>query len=78
MFQSIERFCACCDVVNCMEYLCAVITRSTIIANADRYALEDYEALLVLKGLSIDLLWSNGSVAVFARVAVRRLVSGIC
>lgn len=78
MFQAIGRFRSCRDVVDCMEYLSAVITRSTIIANADRYTLEDYESLLVLKSLSVDFLGSNGPIAVFTRVAVKSLVSGIC
>jgi len=78
LFQSIERFRSSRDVVNCVKYLGAVITRSTIVANADCDALEDYETLLVLKSLSVDLLWSNGSVGVFARVAVSSPVSGIC
>ena len=78
MFESIERLRTRCDVVNCMKNLCAVVTRPTVIANADGYPLEDYETLFVLKSLAVDLLWSNGSVAVFARVAVRSLISGIC
>ena len=58
-----------------VEYFRAVITCSASVANTDRNTFEDYETILVLECLAIDLLRSNDSFAVLARITVRS-VSG--
>ena len=64
--------------MNSVKYFGAVVSYPTSIADADRYSFKYDESLFVLESFAIDLLWANGSLAVFARVSVRFLLSGIC
>ena len=70
LLDSLEWFGSIRNVVHRVKDVSAVIPRSAGIANADHNIFQDYESLLMLKGLAFYLLRADGSLAVFAVFAV--------
>jgi len=54
----------------CVKNVRAVVSRSAAVADTYCDSLKDDESLLVLKGLAVDFLGTNGAVAVFAGITV--------
>jgi len=70
LFRSLEGFRACCDVVNCMKNVCAVVPASANVANTYGDILKDYKPVLMFERLAFYLLGANRSFAVFAPVVI--------
>jgi hypothetical protein len=76
-FGSLKRFYPCGDVVDCMEYIGAVVSAATLIAHAYGHVLKDDEAVFMFEGFTLDLLRSNGAFAVLASIAVHIFIPQI-
>lgn len=75
---SFEWFCSADDVVHGVKNIGAVIPCAACVADADENIFKDDESFLVLKGLALDLLRTNGAVAVFAAITVGFVAIGLC
>jgi hypothetical protein len=64
--------------MNLVNSFCAVVPHSTTIAHTHGYTLEYDKALFMLKRLAVECFWTNGAVAMFARIPVQVLLSGLC
>lgn len=78
LLDSFEWFCSVDDVVHGVKNIGAVIPCAACVADADDYVFKDDESFLVLKGLALDLLGTDGAVAVFAAITVDGVVIGLC
>lgn len=78
LLNAVKWRCTSRDVMHGVKDVGAVVSRTTLIADAYYDAFENDEALLVLKRLSSNFPGPNGTVAVFTRVPVRSFLSGIC
>lgn len=70
LLHSFEWLCSVGDVMHGVKNICAVIPNTTRVADTDDNIFKDYEFLLVLKGLALDLLGTDGPFAVFAAITV--------
>ena len=74
LLDSIEWLCSGSNIVDGVKNIGAVIPGSTRVTNPDNNIFKDDESLLMLKGLPLNLLRPNGSLAVFTAVTVTRIV----
>jgi hypothetical protein len=70
LLDSFERFCAVDDVMHGVKNIGAVIPCPACVADADDDVFKDDESFLVLEGLALDPLGTDGAVAVFAAITV--------
>lgn len=62
------------DIVHGVKNISAVIPGSALVTNSNDNILKDDESLLMLKGLPLDFLGANGSLAVFTAATVVRII----
>ena len=77
LFHSLEGLGAGCDVVDRVEDLGAVVSKTAGIADAYYDSFKNDKTLLVFECLAGNFLRPNGAFAVFAVVAVRTLLSAL-
>ena len=71
LLNSLERLRSVSNIVHRMKNISAVIPGAACVTNPNNNIFKDDESLLMLKGLSLDLLRTDGSFAVFAPIAVQ-------
>jgi len=77
LFDALERFCTGGDVVDGVQDLGAVVTKSTRITDANRNSFEDDKPFLMFEGLTVDFFSANGTLTMFAQITVAIVLSGI-
>jgi hypothetical protein len=77
-FYAFRRLGAGGDVVHGVKNFSTVIPQATFITDANYDSFENDEALLVLERLSRNVLRPDSAVAVFTRIPVSSVFSGIC
>ncbi len=70
LLDSFEWLCSVSDVMDSVKNVSAVIPGAACVADADDHVFKDNESLLVLERLALDLLGTDGPVAVFAPITV--------
>ncbi len=77
LLDSFKWFCSGSNVVHGVKDVGAVIARAACVADTDDYIFKHDESFLMLKGLALDLLRTDGSVTIFAPITIDGVVVGL-